>query len=194
MSRFVVRRAHSLRTTVSPLSLSVLSAFMLLVSVTASGAEPEAGEAMQSLDQQVQDIKSDVLAIAAELRVLEEQLLHPSDSQVAVFVSLGGGAEAEDVVLDSVSVSIDGEVVAEHVYSFKEIEALQKGGVQRIHTGNLRTGEHSLEVHLRGQRVGGGEFDVTERSVLSKGVGPKKVGVTVDSSMISTASVRIEAW
>ncbi len=198
MSRFVVRRARSLgsssRSRARRCLVGPIFVVSLLASMTANGADGGSGEAMQSLDQQVQDIKSDVLSIAAELRVLEEQLLHPSDTEVAVFVSLGEGEDAGEVVLDAASISIDGEVVTEHVYSFKEVEALQKGGVQRIHTGNLRTGEHVLEVHLRGRRPGGAEFDVVERSVLSKEVGPKKVGVTVEPSLISTAAVRIEDW
>jgi hypothetical protein len=172
-------------------SLVLLS--WLLLSPAAAIADSGSEASMQSLDQQVQDIKSDVLAIAAELRVLEEQLLHPSDTGVAVFVSLGED-DAQEVILDTASLSIDGEVVAEHVYSFKEVEALQRGGVQRIHTGNLRTGEHVLEVRLRGRRPGGGLFDVAEQSVVTKAVGPKKVGITVASSVIETAQVRIEDW
>jgi hypothetical protein len=165
-----------------------------LVATTAVATELDEGSSIRSLDQQVQDIKSDVLAIAAELRVLEEQLLHPADTEVAIFVSLGAEEMPGEIVLDTATVSIDGEVVAEHVYSFKEVQALQRGGVQRLHTGNLRTGEHGLEVRLRGQRAGGARFDVVERSVVRKELGPKKVGVTVDASVISTAAVRVEDW
>ncbi|HEY5658569.1 MAG TPA: hypothetical protein VIY27_12345, partial [Myxococcota bacterium] len=72
---------------------------------------------MQGLDQQVQEIKSDVLGIAAELSLLEEKLLYPSNTQVAVFVSL---AEGEPLNLDWVRVEIDGQPVAHHIYAFKE--------------------------------------------------------------------------
>src|SRR5262245_38151507 len=95
-----------------------------------ASAEPSAKQQMQSLDEQVQEIKSDVLGIATELDRLEERLLFPSNTQVAVFVSLKHG---ETLRLDSVAIQIDGEPVARHIYSFKELEALQKGGVQRIY-------------------------------------------------------------
>jgi len=116
------------------------------VSGVAGRAEEVSKQQMQSLDEQVQDIKSDVLGIASELNRLEERLLYPSDTQVAVFVSM---KEGETFRLDSVSVQIDGQPVARHIYSFKELEALQKGGVQRIYTGNVATGDHRLGVLRR---------------------------------------------
>ena len=152
-----------------------------LVLLTCSGTNPglaRAGpkEQMQSLDEQVQEIKSDVLGIAAELSRLEERLLYPSDTQVAVFVSL---TEGETFQVDSMQIRIDGEPVAHHIYSFKELEALKKGGVQRIYTGNVRTGEHRLEVSVAGKRPGEKDVTGTERFSFSKDVGPKLVGVTL---------------
>ncbi len=142
---------------------------------------------MRSLDEQVQDIKSDVLGIAAELSALEEKLLYPSDTQVSVFVSLSPEATLR---LDSMQVAIDGEVAAHHIYSSKELEALQKGGVQRIYTGNLPTGDHTLEVVVAGKRSGGEDFSGTERLHFTKDVGPELVGVTLGAD----ASVQLGGW
>jgi hypothetical protein len=136
----------------------------------------ETREHMQGLDDQVQEIKSDVLRIASELRLLEEKLVYPSDTQVAVFVSLDAG---ESLRLDSVQIQIDGELVAHHIYSFKELEALQKGGVQRIYTGNLPTGEHRLDVAVAGKLSGGGDFAGTETFSFAKDVEPKLVDITL---------------
>src|SRR6188474_711118 len=91
-------------------------------------------EQMKGLDEQVQEVKSDVLSIAAELNQLQEKLLYPSDTHLAVFVAL---AKGEGFRLDSVQIQIDGQLAAQYVYSFKELEALQLGGVQRIYTGNV---------------------------------------------------------
>ena len=154
-------------------------------------AHADAKEQMQSLDEQVQEIKSDVLSIAAELSRLEEKLLYPSDTQVAVFVSL---AEGETFQIDSVQIQIDGEPVAHHIYSFKELEALKKGGVQRIYTGNVRTGEHRIEVSVAGKRPGGKDFAGKESFSFSKEVGPKLVGVTLAGSDSSDLGIRIGGW
>jgi hypothetical protein len=47
-----------------------------------SSAQDRSGDDIRSLDGQVQEIKSDILSIAAELGNLEERLLYPSNTQV----------------------------------------------------------------------------------------------------------------
>jgi hypothetical protein len=139
-------------------------------------------EQIKGLDEQIQEIKTDVLGIAAELNRLEEKLLYPSDTQVAVFVSLASG---EKVRLDSVEIQLGGKPVAHHLYTYKELEALQKGGVQRIYTGNIMTGQHALQVTLLGQTAGGTDFKKTESFNVTKGVGPKIVEFTLASQNIT---------
>ncbi|MDH3521899.1 MAG: hypothetical protein OEM49_15730 [Myxococcales bacterium] len=152
----------------------MLLALLTGLSGSAGLAESTSKEQMQSLDTQVQEIKSDVLSIAAELNLLEEKLLYPSDTQVSVFVSL---AEGEPLNLDWVRIGIDGEPVAHHIYAFKEIEALQKGGVQRIYTGNIPTGEHQLDVSVAGKLPGGSELDTTRSFSFRKEIEPKLVSI-----------------
>jgi hypothetical protein len=138
-------------------------------------------EQMKGLDEQVQEVKSDVLSIAAELARLEERLLYPSNTHLAVFIAL---AERDTLRLDAVQIQIDGQPVAHSIYSFKELEALQKGGVQRIYTGNVTTGEHQMEVTIVGKLDTGKDYNRTERFAFSKGVEPKLLGVTLGSSQL----------
>jgi hypothetical protein len=151
--------------------------------LASAGAVAEASyrEQMKGLDEQVQEVKSDVLSIAAELARLEERLLYPSNTHLAVFVAL---AERDTLRLDAVQIRIDGELVAHSIYSFKELEALQKGGVQRIYTGNVPTGEHQIEVAIAGKLDTGKEYTRTEHFAFSKGVEPKLLGVTLGSSQL----------
>jgi hypothetical protein len=148
---------------------------------------------MPSLDEQVQDIKSDVLEIAAELRNLEERLLFPSNTQVAVFVSLDL-EDGERLELDSVQIQLDGEPAANHIYSFKELEALRKGGVQRLYTGNVRAGKHRLDVAIAGQTANGEDFARSESFSFTKQVDPKLVGITLGGQGSDGASIRLEDW
>ncbi|MET0535626.1 MAG: hypothetical protein ABW171_15525 [Steroidobacter sp.] len=136
-------------------------------------------EQMKGLDEQVQEVKSDVLSIAAELKRLEERLLYPSNTHLAVFVEL---AERDTLRLDAVRVQIDGQLVAHTIYSFKELEALQRGGVQRIYTGNVTTGAHQMEVSIAGKLDSGKEYTRSERFDFTKGIEPKLIGVTLGSS------------
>jgi hypothetical protein len=154
-------------------------------------AEDGSKQQMQSLDEQVQEIKSDVLSIAAELGRLEERLLYPSNTQVAVFVSV---AEGETLRFDSVQIQLDGELVAHHIYSFKELEALQKGGVQRIYTGNVPTGKHTIDVSVAGKTPGGDDFTGSETFTFDKEVQPKLVGITLKGQAFGNASIELGGW
>ena len=165
---------------------SILSIAMLLLSFPAH-AEEVSREQIKGLDEQVQEIKTDVLGIAAELSLLEEKLLYPSNTQVAVFVSMGHGAKFRR---DSMEIQLDGKPVAHHLYTFKELEALQKGGVQRIYTGNVKSGEHDLQVILTGKTAGGSDLRGTESFKISKDVGPKMVEIHLAASGAQTITLK----
>ena len=160
----------------------VMAGISALVLSAAAYGQEISKEQIKGLDEQVQEIKSDVLGIAAELNQLEEKLLYPSTTQAAVFVSLVRG---ETFRLDSVEIQLDGKPVAHHLYSFKELEALQKGGVQRIYTGNIRSGAHDLQVLLTGKTADGSDLRRTERFKLSKEAGPKIVELSLAAQSIS---------
>ena len=147
--------------------------------------------ASKGLDEQVQEIKSDVLSIAAELSQLEEKLLYPSGTQVAIFVAL---AKGEQMRLDAVRLQIDGQLVAHYIYSFKELEALRKGGVQRIYVGNVATGDHKLEVLVDGKLDGGADFSRTEHFTFHKEVKPKLVGLTLAGPASGNAPIALGEW
>ncbi|MBN1276906.1 MAG: hypothetical protein JXA35_05385 [Deltaproteobacteria bacterium] len=154
---------------------------MLFLSMTAYGQEITK-EQLKGLDEQVQEIKSEVLSIAADLNILEEKLIYPSNTQISVFVSL---EKDETFRLDSLEVKLEGEPVAHHIYTYKELEALQKGGVQRIYTGNIRSGRHDLQVSMIGKSPGGSELEKTESYFVEKGVGPKIVEIRLTSDDIN---------
>jgi len=142
-------------------------------------------EELKGQDEQVQDIKSDVLSISAELAKLEEKLLYPSSTEVSVFVSL---ADGETFRLDAVEIQMDGNPVARHVYSFKELEAMRKGGVQRIYTGNIRSGDHDLSVSVIGKTKGGSDLRKSERFKISKDVAPRIVALALSGQGITVSS------
>ncbi|MBE0583227.1 MAG: hypothetical protein IH612_05625 [Desulfofustis sp.] len=133
-------------------------------------------EQLKGLDEQVQEIKGDILSIAVELNQLEEKLLYPSNSQLSLFIAL---AEGERFRLDAVKILLDGQPVAQYLYTFKELEALRMGGVQRIYTGNIKTGEHAVEVSFSGKDEGGNALERAESFKVRKQVGPSIVAITL---------------
>ncbi len=162
--------------------IAILVTILVLILSYSAHAEEVSRAQVKGLDEQVQEIKSDVLAIAAELNELEEKLLYPSHTQVAVFVSL---AEGEEFSVDSVGISLNGEEVIHHLYTFKELEALRRGGVQRIYTGNIRTGAHQLEATLIGRSAGGTDFRTTENFTIQKEAGPGIVEIILAQRAIT---------
>lgn len=101
----------------------------------------------RTLDGKVQALKKEVKALNRDLFILEEELLFPSSTQLAVFLSIDVGNFFR---LDSVQLKIDDKVVANHLYTKRELEALKRGGVQRLYIGNVKSGEHELIALMRG--------------------------------------------
>ena len=156
-----------------------------------AGAQDLTGADMRSLDGQVQEVKSDVLNIASELNNLEERLLYPSNTQISVFVEI---ARDQEFRLDAVQVMINGELATHHIYSFKELEALQKGGVQRVYTGNIPTGDHQIAVTVSGKLKNGDDFSESGSFSFSKGVQPKALGVTLAQPGFGSDPIQVGDW
>jgi hypothetical protein len=124
----------------------------------------------KTLDQEVQGLKKDVIDLNKDLFVLEEELLFPANTQVAVYVSMDVGAF---FALDSVTVKIDNKEVKNYLYTAREADALLKGGVQQIYLGNLKVGKHELVAFFTGK--GPVERNYRRGAVINfdKGVGAK---------------------
>ena len=163
----------------------------------AAAGKPSQGEIssdqreMRGLDEQIQEIKSDALRMSAELSQLEEKLLYPSGTQVAIFVAL---AKGDAMRLDAVRLQIDGQLVAHYIYSAKELEALRKGGVQRIYVGNVTTGDHKLDVLVDGKLEDGGDFSRTGQFTFRKEVKPKLVGLTLAGPRSGNSPIALGDW
>ena len=152
---------------------------------------PSDQQQMRGLDEQIQEIKSDALRMSAELSQLEEKLLYPSGTQVAIFVGL---AKGDRMRLDAVRLQIDGELVAHYIYSAKELEALRKGGVQRIYVGNVASGDHKLDVLVDGKLEGGADFSRTGQFTFRKEVKPKLVGLTLAGPGSGNNPIALGEW
>jgi len=89
----------------------------------------------------IEQIKKEVLKLNRELFILEEDLLFPASTQVAVFVSVDIG---RFFTIDSVELKINDKDVAGFLYTQRQRESLEQGGIQQLFKGNLKTGQHEL--------------------------------------------------
>src|SRR5512147_3216826 len=107
----------------------------------AEASAPAAPADTRALDEEIQSIKKDAVDLNRDLAVLEEELLFPANTQVAVFLSMDVG---DFFALDTVELRVDDKQVTKHLYTPREAEALLKGGVQRLYLGNLKVGDHEI--------------------------------------------------
>ncbi|MBC7993848.1 MAG: AraC family transcriptional regulator, partial [Rhizobacter sp.] len=145
----------------------------------AAASAPAAAASAASLDTRIQEAKGDVIRLNRDLLVLEEELLFPANTQVAVFVSMDVGKLFE---LGSVQVKLDDKVVANYLYTPLEVKALHRGGVQRMYLGNLKSGSHEIVALFTG---GGPHFRDYKRGAtvkFDKGTEPKYIELQIKDS------------
>jgi hypothetical protein len=131
---------------------------------------PVAAPDTRALDEEIQSIKKDVVDLNRDLFVLEEELLFPANTQVAVFLSMDVG---EFFALDTVELRVDDKQVTKYLYTPREAEALLKGGVQRLYLGNLRVGNHELVALFTGKGPNGQDYSRGAQLKFEKSVGAK---------------------
>ena len=131
----------------------------------------------RGLDQEVQGLKKDVVDLNRELFVLEEELLFPANTQVAVFVSMDVG---DFFALDSVTLKIDQKEVINYLYTPREVEALLKGGVHRLYLGNLKVGKHELVAFFSGKGPNDRDYKRGATLKFEKGIGAKYLELKIN--------------
>ncbi|MFO1339688.1 MAG: AraC family transcriptional regulator [Burkholderiaceae bacterium] len=141
----------------------------------AAASAPEAG-----LDSRVQDLKADVIKLNRDLLVLEEELLFPANTQVALFVSMDVGKLFS---LDSVQIQLDGKAVANYLYTPAEVAALHRGGVQRVYVGNLKSGEHQIVAFFTGQGPHVRDYKRGTALKFDKGSEPKYIELRIKDTL-----------
>lgn len=139
-------------------------------SMASQAADAESRAGFRSLDKDVQDLKKEVLDLNRDLFLLEEELLFPANSQVAFFISMDVGEYFE---LDSVNLKIDGKEVANYLYTEREVGALLRGGVHRVHMANLKTGDHELIAIFTGKGPHTRDYRRGATMSFNKGIGAK---------------------
>lgn len=174
--------------------VKLCTGLLLFPLLTWASPEPEKAEdpANSGIKENAQDLKQQVLQLNRDLFLLEEELLFPSNTQVSVFFSMDVG---EFFSLDSVQLKIDGKEVADYLYTEREIEALVRGGVQRLHIGNLRNGDHELVAFFTGKGPHGRDYKRGATATIKKGIGPKYVELKiVDTTSNYQPEFEIKEW
>jgi hypothetical protein len=146
----------------------------------------------RSLDEQIQTLKKDVVDLNKDLFVLEEELLFPANTQVAVFVSMDVG---DFFALDSITLKIDNKDVSNYLYTPREVAALLKGGVQRLYVGNLKAGQHELVAFFNGKGPHERDYRRAANVRFEKGVGAKYLELKItDHQRAQQPEFEVKDW
>lgn len=176
--------------------LSAIRCFSPLVSLFALTfilATPLAAQEDQApIIEQVEDLKKAALNLNRDLLLLEEELLFPGSTQVAVFVSMDVG---EFFQLDAVKVKIDDQVIGSHLYTEKQIYALARGGIQRIYVGNIKSGSHQISAFFTGKGPQGRDYKRAAEMTFEKTTDPALIELKiVDSTQKYQPIFEIKEW
>lgn len=136
----------------------------------------------QGVDQDVQVLKKQLVELNRDLFKLEEELLYPASTQVAVFLSVDVGTF---FALDAVTLELDGKQVANYLYTEREVKALHRGGVQKLYLGNLKAGEHELVAFFTGQGPHARDYRRGTSLTFAKAVGAKYVELRISDRAAS---------
>jgi hypothetical protein len=137
---------------------------------------PEAGV---PLDSDLERIKTELLKLKRDLVILEEDLLFPASSQVAVFLSMDIG---ELFQLDAVTVKLNGREVTHHLYTDKQVDALYRGGVQKLFVGNVKQGQNRLTAFFTGRGPSGRDYRRATTVEFDKTFEPAFVELAISDS------------
>ena len=160
-----------------------------LGAAAASGKDPKDRKTMQ---QDMQALKEKVLQVNRDLFVLEEDLLYPSSTQVNVFVAYDALPYFQ---LDGVSVKINDRPVSNHLYTEREIKAMNRGAVQRLFTGNLPTGEHELVAVVTGIGPEGRDYKRAVSIEFEKTSGTKYIELKIEGDNLrQQPTFRLKQW
>jgi hypothetical protein len=190
---FVHKHSYFYDSGTAALKTLLRNAILLLCCLCAPlmAADPQT-QPEQGLDRQVEHLKQSVIALNRELFILEEELLFPGNTQVSVFLSVDTGTFFK---LDSVQLQIDDKELANHLYTARELKALERGGVQRLYLGNLKAGPHELIAFFTGEGPKGRDYKRGATVSFEKGIGPKYLELKiVDSVALQQPDFEVREW
>lgn len=176
----------------APKTRNLLAGLLLCLGIGPVLAEAPPESAETAVAVSVEDLKKQVIELNRDLFILEEDLLFPASTQFTVFLSLDAG---EFLQLDSVKLKVNDEIVAAHLYTARQVEALQRGGMQRLHIGNLKSGQHEITAFVEGMGPDNRAYKKAATLTVEKGTDTKALEIRIaDQSSDYQPGVSIVEW
>ena len=153
-------------------NLGLIALLTLSTSVFGNASE----QMPQTPDQEMEDVKKSLIKLKRDLVILEEDLLFPASSQVSVFLSMDVG---EFFKLDAVTLKVNGKEVTHHLYTKKQVNALARGGVQKLFVGNVKQGKNRVTAFFTGRGPNGRDYRRATTVDFEKGFEPTFIELAI---------------
>lgn len=168
-----------------------LFALCILGMTSFAGLTAVASAAEMTLPGDLQSLKMDLVTLNKEITQLENELMFPS-AETAILVSVEAGS---GVKLVDINLSIDNKSAGYYFYSDAEFAALGKGGMHRLYSGNLTSGQHTLKAVINGYEPNGKDFQRTVTYGFSKGAQRKVIELKAsDNATRTQGDFRFREW
>ena len=126
-----------------------LAVFCAACAASLGHSEPKQG---QSLDQEIEQLKANLLNLDRDLVLLDDELRYPAQTRISVFLAMD---VSRAFSVDEIALSVDHSVVATANFEQAQQQALAMGGVRRLHLGNINRGRHLVHARFTGRGLGG---------------------------------------
>jgi len=102
----------------------------------------------KKLDEKVQTIKKNIIKLGHDFNLLEEGLSPISGKDLIVYVAL----EINDgFLLQAIELTLNGKFASRYEFTQGVLDGLLAGGVKRIYSAKLPSGDYALEARLIGK-------------------------------------------
>ncbi|WOH38954.1 hypothetical protein RI844_06970 [Thalassotalea fonticola] len=119
----------------------------------------------KDVEQELQTLKADMVDIAAEMQILEQQMLYPDAEQLAVYLSVD---IAEGFDVSRVKLLLNASEVALINYNDVQMDAFNRGGIERIFIGDIEVGAHTVTAIISGETSNGQKIKRAVSQQVSK--------------------------
>jgi len=163
---------------------------------TADAAEDPAAKATRfvQLDVAAERVLNKVVALGAQMAVLEEAQQSLSQTRLLVLVTVDPSPFFQ---LGAIQLHIDERMVSFHQYTETELAALQKGGSHRLFWDNVPVGQHKLTVSMMRRVPKDSDFHRKSTLVITSGEGSRVVELRIasdESEPRAFPEMRLKEW
>ncbi|MET1253647.1 AraC family transcriptional regulator [Aliikangiella maris] len=172
--------------------LMTLFVVCMLLSQGKLMAYAESEQTEQTTADKLEALKKEVLNVNRDLFILEEDLLFPASTQLAVYLSIDVGQFFQ---LDHVKIKIDDKDVTHYLYTENDVDALHRGAIQKLYLGNLSTGKHQIVAILIGIGPHNREYRNAVAFDFEKGSDAKSLEIQIrDNTTKQQPDLKVIEW